>query len=271
MVGNVAGMWASLQTRGIPFVHIPSTFLAASDSVLSLKQAVNTPLGKNQLGLYARPEFVWTDTNLFTSLPASEYRSGLCELIKNGLAILPQRFFDEIEPLLNAACRYRAPEIMRFIAFCIDAKESVMRDDPHEEGSGQILEYGHKSGHAIETALGIPHGQAIGLGMLIDAHIAVARGYLSWEEERTHYELLSSIGAPTTLPPINTEVLLNIMRQDNNRGYLPEDEESLPAILLEGLGHPYGTQAGKPEIPTAVSIAEVRQAIDYLKAPQTLY
>src|SRR6266700_7604331 len=59
LVGNVAGLWAALQYRGVPLIHVPTTLLAMSDSVLSLKQAVNTGQGKNHIGTFYKPQFIW--------------------------------------------------------------------------------------------------------------------------------------------------------------------------------------------------------------------
>ena len=72
-------------------------------------------------------------------------------------------------------------------------------DDAHEQGAALVLENGHTVGHALEALAGLPHGQAIGLGLLVSAHLSHARGYLSLEDVGKHYQLLQRNGAPTTL------------------------------------------------------------------------
>ena len=75
-------MCAALAFRGISLIHIPTTLLAMLDSVLSLKQAVNTATAKNLIGIYHRPHAVLADTAFLKSLPQSEIRSGMCEVVK---------------------------------------------------------------------------------------------------------------------------------------------------------------------------------------------
>src|SRR5262245_34381098 len=149
LAGNVAGLLAALLFRGIRLVHAPTTLLAMSDSVLSLKQAVNSGVGKNHIGTFYTPEFVWNNLDYLESLPADEIRGALCETIKNVLVISPQRL-DELAGMLDPDCAYSADEFRHIIDVCVEAKTSVMADDPHERGEALVLEYGHTIGHAIE-------------------------------------------------------------------------------------------------------------------------
>ena len=96
LAGNVAGLLAHLFLRGARLVHIPTTLLAMSDSVLSLKQAVNSPVGKNHLGAFHAPELVWSQLDCLATLPPAQIRAALCEVIKNIITICP-----------NASTRWR--------------------------------------------------------------------------------------------------------------------------------------------------------------------
>src|ERR1700676_4916252 len=100
-----------------------------SDSVLSLKQAVNSRLGKNHLDTFYPPQFVWNDLAFLRSLPATEIQSALCELIKNVLAIVPQHY-TELAALLDASADYPQEHYLRFIELCLEAKGAVMQNDP---------------------------------------------------------------------------------------------------------------------------------------------
>src|ERR1700730_1921458 len=91
VAGDGARLLAHLTMRGARLVHIPTTLLAMSDSVLSLKQAVNSPVGKNHLGAFHAPELVWAQLDFLATLPPSEIRAALCEAIKNVVAICPAR------------------------------------------------------------------------------------------------------------------------------------------------------------------------------------
>lgn len=149
LAGNVAGLLAGLLMRGVRLVHLPTTLLAMSDSCLSLKQGTISPLGKNHLGLFHAPAFVWSDLAFLEYLPAREIRSAPCELIKNVLAIYPGQLA-EVQSRLRPAADYSQEELAWFIDLCITAKSSVMASDALEKHWALVLEYGHTIGHALE-------------------------------------------------------------------------------------------------------------------------
>jgi 3-dehydroquinate synthetase len=243
LAGNVAGLLAALLFRGIRLVHVPTTLLAMSDSVLSLKQAVNSKLGKNHLGTFYTPEFVWTDLAYLDTLPIVEIHAALCELIKNVLTICPEHY-DEVAALLRPFGTYTDDEFVRIIEVSLEAKGTVMRDDAHEKNDALVLEYGHTVGHALELlAHGtLPHGFAVGLGMLVAARISVMLGMLSRTDEAAHYELLRRNGAPTAIPATcSLEDLAAVIALDNKRGYLPAVAGMRDMVLLEHLGTPHRT------------------------------
>jgi 3-dehydroquinate synthetase len=265
LAGNIAGLLAGLFLRGARLVHIPTTLLAMSDSCLSLKQGVNSELGKNHFGMFYPPQFVWTNLSFLDALPPREIRSALCELIKNVLAICPQ-LFDEIAGSLRPDARYSEAQIAHFVDLCIDAKCSVMRADALEKHEAVVLEYGHSVGHALElTSSGaFPHGLAVGVGMVVEATLAHHLGMLSWADLEAHYALLQANGASTAIPgDYSTETLLDIMRNDNKRGYLPYVPGRMDIVLLTGLGQPNRT--GKTVL-TQVDEEEVRAALDACRA-----
>jgi 3-dehydroquinate synthetase len=239
--GNIAGLLAALLFRGIRLVHMPTTLLAMSDSVLSLKQGVNSCLGKNHLGTFYEPVLVWNDLDFLATLPADEVRAALCEMIKNVLAICPEHY-DKVASRLRADAVYKSEVIVEFIELCVNAKMSVMRHDPYEKGEALVLEYGHTVGHAAEllTDGELRHGFAIGVGMLAAAHISAEMGYLDRDEVALHQELLARNGAPTMLPAgLDVESVLEEVRLDNKRGYVPEQPGSCGFILLDTLGCPH--------------------------------
>src|SRR5204862_5745329 len=155
------------------------------------------------------------------SLAPDEIRFGLCELVNNVLAIHPRRF-EEVAALLNPQAHYSLDQFAQVFTWCFEAKQSVMRQDAHEQGSALVLETGHTVGHALESLLGMKHGLAIALGLLVEAHISHARGLLSDREVRQHYALLGRNGVPTTLPQtVDIEALMRLIRDDNKIGYFP--------------------------------------------------
>src|SRR5215475_417583 len=179
-VGNIAGLAAHLLYRGIRLVHMPTTLLHLSDAAVSLKQAVNSDDGKNHIGAFHAPEFVWGDLGFLESLPADEIRCALCEAAKNILAIVPGRLGWALEHLRPEA-DYTADELLAWIELCVEAKLAVMRHDPYEKFLGLVLEWGHTVGHVVELLTGgeIPHGYAVGMGMVAEARAAMECGRLT--------------------------------------------------------------------------------------------
>src|SRR2546421_5472399 len=101
-----------------------------------------------------------------------------------------------------------------------------MRQDAHEQGDALVLEAGHTVGLALESLLGMKHGLAVALGLLVEAHISHGRGWLSDTEVRQHYSLLQRNGVPTTLPQaLDLNALIRLIRDDNKIGYLPRQED----------------------------------------------
>ncbi|MCP9211486.1 2-deoxy-scyllo-inosose synthase [Streptomyces cucumeris] len=238
VIGNIAGLLAALLFRGVRLVHLPTTLLGMSDSVLSLKQAVNSRCGKNHLGTFHTPALVWNNLDFLESLPADETRSALCEMIKNVLGIVPERY-DEVAGMLRTDACYSPEDITRFIDLCVDAKTSVMRDDHTEKHEALVLEYGHTTGHAAELLTGgrLRHGFAIGIGMLAAARMSRELGLLDRSDEQAHRRLLELNGAPVQLPEgIDADSVLEVIRLDNKRGYVPGRTGAVDFILLEELG-----------------------------------
>jgi 3-dehydroquinate synthetase len=260
-VCNMAGDAAGRMLRGaLAFVEAPTTLLAASDSAASLKQAVN--LGaKNTDGLFKAPSLVLVNLDYLRSLPAAEVRSALCEAIKNAIAIAPSQVPD-LRRMLRPDARYTDGEITRLIGLCLDAKQQVLRHDPHEEGPGLALEYGHTAGHAIELLTGLGHGLAIGVGGLVAARTARIMGILTGSlVEDMHEKLLTLNGAPVTVPPgLTDEALLSVLRRDNKRGYLKPRPGHIDMVLLKAPGVLHRT-GGRPitQVPEDVLLRAIRE------------
>ncbi len=263
--GNLAGVVASLLFRGVRLVHVPTTTVAAMDSVISLKQAINSSHGKNHIGTYRVPEGVYLDVALLATLPGKQLRSGLCEATKNCLAIRPDAI-PEMRRRLAAGDLASPETLLWLLEESLTAKISVTRQDSYEQGSGLVLEYGHTVGHAVELcdqrqrgAEGLSHGEAVMLGMLAAARISRSLGGLDDAAVTVHEELARALGAPTEIPGgITVDQIMSVVRADNKRGYLPVSDEEAAMVLLRRHGLPYGT----PELPlTAVPFGAVKDAL----------
>ena len=238
---NVGGLLAALLHEGIRLVHIPTTLLAMSESALSLTQSVYSKEGKRLLRTFHVPEFVWADLNYAKSLPATEIRSALCEMIKIVLAAVPARF-DWAMARLRPDARYTTWELADFMAFCIDSRQRVMADDPRETGQALALEYGHTIGHASELLVpgGISHGLATGVGMLAAARVAGELGYLPASDQHAHRVLLERAGAPAVLPyRVPAKDFLDLLHEDDRPSPRQSQPGTVAMVLLDRLGSPH--------------------------------
>jgi 3-dehydroquinate synthase/2-deoxy-scyllo-inosose synthase len=238
-VGNIAGLAAHLTYRGLRLVHIPTTLLHLSDAVVSLKQAVNSGVGKNHIGAFHAPVLVWGDLGFLESLPVDEIRCAMCEGAKNVLAICGDRYRWALEHLRPAG-DYPVEELLAWIELCVVAKSAVMGDDPEEKYLGIVLEYGHTVGHALELRGIFRHGYAIAAGMLAEGRAAMEMGWLSPADMQAHRELIAAAaGRQLTIPDnLATDEILSVLDHDNKLGYLPRRRGFVDMVQLTGLGRP---------------------------------
>ncbi len=161
VVGDMVGFCASIYLRGIPYVQIPTTVLAAVDSSVGGKTGVDLSCGKNLVGSFYHPLLVVCDTDTFSTLSREIYTDGLCEVIKYG-CILDKALFDLLAEGRFDEC------LEDVVARCIELKADIVSQDEFDNGIRQILNYGHTMGHAIEALsdYSISHGKSVAAGMV---------------------------------------------------------------------------------------------------------
>jgi len=167
VAGDIAGFAAAIYTRGIRFVQVPTTLLAAVDSSVGGKTAVDMPFGKNMVGAFHQPSLVITDTDVLRDLPALQLSNGAAEAIKCGVLNDPELF----ALLETGDWQDRTDEV---VARCVAYKRDVVAGDEFDTGARALLNLGHTFGHAIEkcSGLSITHGQGVAIGMLMAANAA---------------------------------------------------------------------------------------------------
>jgi 3-dehydroquinate synthase len=172
VVGDLTGFAAATYLRGIPFVQIPTTFLAAIDSSVGGKTAVNIPAGKNLIGAFHQPSLVVCDPQTFSTLPPETFADGCAEMIKYAL-IWSEEFLSLLEQ-----CDIQQ-QIEEIVARCVDIKRQVVEQDEHDCGIRMILNYGHTLGHAIEkvTNHAVTHGQGVAMGMVLITRLGIRMGH----------------------------------------------------------------------------------------------
>ena len=165
--GDVAGFAAAVYCRGIPFVQIPTTLLAAVDASVGGKTAVDLPGGKNMAGAFHQPLMVLCDTDVMRALPPDLLRDGCAEMLKHGMLADPALF----EALRTGAWKQ---DMEKTIARNIEIKRDHVVRDERDQGVRQLLNLGHTFGHAIESCSGftLSHGQGVALGMILAARAA---------------------------------------------------------------------------------------------------
>lgn len=206
IVNNVAGFIATTLMRGIRLVHVPTSTMAQLDVVVGGKQAVNTPHGKNLLGTYYEPEFIYVNHNFIKTLPKREYLNGIAEAVKHGIC--------QSNHLLQLLESGNYLEILRET---LRLKISLLDRDPREKNSGLILLYGHTLGHALEIASGheLLHGEAISIGMYAAAHISNKLGYCSADFVKLHKTIFQYHRLPTQVPrSVPLDLILNTLPYD---------------------------------------------------------
>ena len=203
VVGDIAGFAAATYARGIPFVQIPTTLLAQVDSSVGGKVGVNHPAGKNLIGAFHQPIGVFIDTATLDTLPDRDYRSGLGEVVKYGVA-LDEEFFEYLESHV-AGFDDRSPEVLRhIIAHSCRLKADVVEADEEERtGLRAVLNYGHTFAHALEALCGygtLLHGEAVAIGMVCASRLAERRGLIEPSVTDRQVRLIEALGLPTGLP-----------------------------------------------------------------------
>ena len=178
VVGDVAGLLASLYMRGVEFVQVPTTVLAQVVASVGGKTGVNLLAGKNLVGTFYHPRVVLIDPTVLKTLPEREFRSGLYEALKCGI-IGNVELFIRFEQNRARILKRDPGELEWLIAQSVRLKAEVVSADEHEGGLRRVLNLGHTIGHALEAESnyrGFLHGEAVAWGMVAATNIALSVG-----------------------------------------------------------------------------------------------
>lgn len=216
VVTDLAGFVAGTFGRGVPFINYATTLLAAADASVGGKTAVDTPLATNLIGLFNQPQKVYLDIATWKTLPERQIASGLAETIKHA-CLANREFFEylnehmeEIFTIDREACEHIAEENCR-------VKYEVVMKDERESGLREVLNLGHTVGRAIETVseYQLLHGEALAIGMVAEAKLALRMGYVTEQEKDAVIELLQKAKLPTAIPAyIDREALVKKLYTD---------------------------------------------------------
>lgn len=204
VIGDMTGFAAATWLRGIHVIQIPTSLLAMVDAAIGGKTGVNHPKGKNLIGAFHQPRFVLIDPQTLQTLPGREFRAAMAEVIKYGV-IWDLKLFENLEAAhrLDSLRSLPLDQLTDILQRSCQAKADVVTQDEKEGGIRAILNYGHTVGHAIESLTNyrlFNHGEAVGLGMMAAAEIAMEKGLWSKDDRDRQRHLIQKCGLPTQLP-----------------------------------------------------------------------
>lgn len=224
VVGDLAGFVAATLFRGMRYAQVPTSLLAQVDSSIGGKVALDLEAGKNLVGAFYDPCFVFIDTHFLKTLPKREKNNGLAEIIKAGL-IKDKALFDRLvkDPTIDETLMAKA----------LDVKRDLVLKDPYDQADRMLLNFGHTFGHAIEKAHQYEtykHGEAISYGMLMALQTGMNLGI-----------------TPKDIYPILKQLLLDfelitepLLEAKDYLKYIKNDKKNLSDgirfILLEAIG-----------------------------------
>jgi 3-dehydroquinate synthase len=262
VIGDAAGFLAATYMRGIRWVSLPSTLLAQVDSGLGGKTGVNHPAGKNLIGAFHQPEWVFCDTALLQSLPQRDRVSGLGEMLKYGL-IYDAKFFEsliaQLPQLLALDKKAMIPAISRCVAFKIAA---VAADERDQSGVREILNFGHTIGHALETLSDygyFRHGEAVLLGIWAALEISAGRGYLPQAQTQALQADLQKLPLPLIPANLSAEEIQAKLRYDKKA-----EGSSLRLILLKAIAEPIVVK----DVASEMIAAAIQALLKQFQAPE---
>ncbi len=250
VIGDLGGFCASTYKRGIDFIQIPTTLLAQVDASVGGKLGIDFHGLKNHIGVFQLPKAVLIDPKFIETLSIQQKKSGFAEIIKHCLirdekewSAIRQQSFEELD-------------LSKLIAHSVAIKEAVVLEDPKEAGLRKILNFGHTLGHAIETYLldkgkrKILHGEAIAIGMIVEAFISHQRDLISLQElEEIESYLFENYGRVKLHTEEISKIIALTAQDKKNKG------KEIRFSLLTGIG-----DCGY-DIP--VSASEMKKAIQY--------
>lgn len=234
VVGDFAGFIASTFQRGIRFAQIPTTLLASVDSSVGGKVAVNADLGKNMIGSFYQPEFVYLPLIALSTLPKREWRCGMAEIVKHGL-LSGGEYLEKISSNDKSVYDHTSPELLELIVGSILYKANIVSQDERETGLRKVLNLGHTTAHAIESLTNYrrySHGEAVSIGLLTAIILSTEKQGLdtSWVEGLK--KILKAYDLPYHDKSKSAQVAKHTLHDKKNVG------NSVRFVLLQSPGNP---------------------------------
>ena len=246
LVTDVTGFIASTYMRGVRFGLAPTSLLGMVDAAIGGKNGVNFKQQKNLIGTINQPDFILFDNHFLDTLPIEEWSNGFSEIIKYA-CLFDERLFKELADNDINYYKQNNAALASLIGKCVDWKNKIVLADEHEEGRRKLLNFGHTAGHGFETIAKIPHGNAVGLGILVACKLSEHEGFdtNALEDLKT---MLSSYKLPISIK-CNVDDVMRTVTMDKKR-----NKEGIDFVLLEEIGRPVIKNTSLDTIKNAIEL-----------------
>jgi 3-dehydroquinate synthase len=221
VIGDMGGFCAATYKRGIDFIQVPTTLLSQVDASVGGKLGIDFEHYKNHIGVFKEPEAVIISSAFLKTLDPRELRSGFAEVIKHAL-IADRDAWNNI--------KYKSLQDQvwdEVIPHSVNIKFKITTEDPLEKGLRKVLNFGHTLGHAVESyflekGTRILHGEAIAIGMITEAYLAMKKGFITKDALTEIERYILSIYGHIEVPQHIFEELITLTRQDkkNEQGHV---------------------------------------------------
>lgn len=248
VTGDLAGFVAATYQRGLPLLQVPTSLLAMVDASIGGKTGVDTPAGKNMVGVLHHPVAVVMDPVVLGTLPIEGLRTGLAEAIKHAV-IADAGYFAWLRMNMPKLLARDRDALDRLIRVSAAIKAGIVEDDERETGRRATLNAGHTVAHAIEAVTGwrVSHGDAVAIGLVVEAVVAERLGIGEPGTAIRLREVVELAGLPTSLPHgLLPATVVEAARRDkkNRRG---EIRCALPARVGVMVGATEGRKVGRTQ------------------------
>lgn len=233
IVQDICCFCATVIYRGVEWRFYPTTLLAQADSCIGSKSSVNMGEYKNLVGSFYPPNDIVLDTAFLTTLAQGDILSGLGEIIKVHLLDSPESMEYVRERYAAARADVRSDAMAELIVSALSIKKRVIEIDEYDRDYRNIMNYGHTFGHAIEslTDYGMPHGQAITIGMDLANDLSWFLGMIDEATYRRMREAIVPNWPSMSLAGLDLEKLFDALKKDKKN-----TDERVAFILTRGPG-----------------------------------
>ena len=231
VITDIGGFIAATFKRGLDFVNVPTTLLAMVDASVGGKNGVDLGHLKNQIGTIVNPEMVFINTIFLNTLPQRQMISGYAEMLKHGL------IFDEIYWQKCAQFdQINFNDLNQLIYRSVEIKNTIVSQDPFENGIRKALNFGHTLGHAIESYFlesqnPLLHGEAIAIGMVLESYLSKTKKMLTNQSYILIKTTLKKIYSMVIFTKNDIDAIIELLIHDKKNAY-----GQVQFVLLNGIG-----------------------------------